>query len=47
MSTRFVSSREIILMIIDDDQVQLQHVFEVRELEEITEEWLHSKLKKN
>ena len=27
-------------------QVQLQHVFEVRELEEITEEWLHSKLLK-
>ena len=28
-------------------QVNLQHVFEVRELEEITEEWLHAKLGKN
>jgi len=28
------------------NKVQLQHVFEVRELEEITEEWLHSKLLK-
>ena len=27
-------------------QVNLQHVFEVRELEEITEEWLHTKLGK-
>ena len=28
------------------NKVELQHVFEVRELEEITDEWLHSKLKK-
>ena len=28
------------------NKVQLQHVFEVRELEEITEEWLHAKLKR-
>ena len=28
------------------NKVQLQHVFEVRELEEITEEWLHTKLKR-
>ena len=28
------------------NKVNLQHVFEVRELEEITEEWLHTKLGK-
>ena len=26
------------------DKIQLQHVFEVRELEEMTEDWLVSKL---
>ena len=28
-------------------QVQLQHVFEIRELEEMTEEWLVNKLARN
>ena len=29
------------------NKVQLQHVFEIRELEEMTEEWLVSKLARN
>ena len=29
------------------NKVQLQHVFEIRELEEMTEEWLVNKLARN